>query len=116
MAKWYYKHAEREFGPVEAAELRQRAGIGELLPSDAVRRWDMQTWTPANRVKGLFETASRRASRHQRGKRQRSLRHVQQRLWAKLPLPRCKTPTSESVHQFTRRRALRSKSSKSIGQ
>lgn len=57
MANWFYKHEDREVGPVDASVLRQLAGVGALLPTDEVRRDDMPTWVSANRVKGLFASA-----------------------------------------------------------
>lgn len=58
MPKWFYKDADRENGPIETSELKHLARSGKLRPSDFVRREDMQDWTQANRIKGLFGTES----------------------------------------------------------
>jgi hypothetical protein len=56
MAKtcWFYDHDGRVNGPVNVAELRQLAALGQLLPTDRVRKEDMNRWVKAKAVKGLF--------------------------------------------------------------
>ncbi|MCH7687691.1 MAG: DUF4339 domain-containing protein [Planctomycetes bacterium] len=47
---------------MSAAQLKQLAGSGQLVPSDLVRRDDMTDWKQAGSVKGLFPTESQSTS------------------------------------------------------
>lgn len=53
--QWYYtKHGQR-FGPVDEAELRRLARMGQMMPDDLV--WNAafgDTWASASSVEGLF--------------------------------------------------------------
>jgi GYF domain 2 len=51
---WYFDHNGRLGGPVSVSQLRELAANGELLPSDRVRKEDMERWVKARVVKGLF--------------------------------------------------------------
>jgi len=56
-SKWYYHHDGQTGGPVSVAQLRQLAADGLLLPTDRVRKRDMDHWVKARAVKGLFTPA-----------------------------------------------------------
>lgn len=52
---WYYtKDGKNKNGPVTAAQLGELARSGQILPTDMVKRDDMQKWLPASQVKGIF--------------------------------------------------------------
>jgi hypothetical protein len=51
---WYYEHDGQSGGPVRVSQLRQMAAKGQLLPTDRVRKEDMDRWVKARAVKGLF--------------------------------------------------------------
>jgi len=53
--EWYYAHDGQQAGPVSAVELKQLADAGRLRPDDLVWQEGMKDWTPARKVKGLFE-------------------------------------------------------------
>jgi len=57
-AEWYYGKENKQHGPVSAAELKRLAQQGQLRPSDLVWREGMDEWTPASKVRGLFEDAA----------------------------------------------------------
>jgi hypothetical protein len=50
---WYFKKNGRQLGPVSSMQLKQLAAIGQLLPSDPVRKEESQRWVEARQVKGL---------------------------------------------------------------
>ena len=54
MAEWYYARTGKQAGPVSAADLSSLAASGQLSPIDMVWKEGMQTWMPAERIKGLF--------------------------------------------------------------
>src|SRR4051812_18187878 len=54
---WYYDHDGQVVGPVSVSELRHLAASGGLLPTDRVRKGDMDRWVKARAVKGLFAPA-----------------------------------------------------------
>ena len=54
MSNWYYIKAGQEIGPIPSADLKKLAIAGELSSYDFVRRADMQEWTSARHVQGLF--------------------------------------------------------------
>jgi hypothetical protein len=56
-SKWYYHHDGQTGGPVSVAQLQQLAADGLLLPTDRVRKEDMDRWVKARAVKGLFTPA-----------------------------------------------------------
>ncbi len=51
---WYFQIDGAEYGPFTAAELKTRAGYGQLSPQTLIRKGSSQDWVPASRVKGLF--------------------------------------------------------------
>jgi hypothetical protein len=53
--EWYYAHDGQQAGPVSALELKQLADAGKLRPDDLVWQEGMKDWSPARKVKGLFE-------------------------------------------------------------
>ncbi|NUQ63023.1 MAG: DUF4339 domain-containing protein [Pirellulales bacterium] len=53
--EWFYAKNNQRLGPVSPAELKQLAVRGDLKPDDLVWRSGMSDWTPARRIKGLFE-------------------------------------------------------------
>jgi hypothetical protein len=55
---WYFAHDGDVGGPVSVSELRELAASGKLLPSDRVRKEDMDRWVKARAVKGLFAPAA----------------------------------------------------------
>lgn len=56
--EWFYAKDNKRLGPVSPAELKQLVVRGELTGSDLVWRQGMSDWTPARRVKGLFDEAA----------------------------------------------------------
>lgn len=54
-AVWYYLKNGQRLGPVSAADLKNLATAGELVPDDPVWKEGMAGWEPARSVKGLFE-------------------------------------------------------------
>jgi hypothetical protein len=64
MAKtqWYFDHDGEVGGPISVSELRELAGNGQLLPTDRVRKEDMDRWVKARAVKGLFAPSADVAS------------------------------------------------------
>lgn len=61
---WYYEHEGQSGGPVRVSRLRQMAAKGELLPTDHVRKEDMDRWVKARAVKGLFSAEELPAESH----------------------------------------------------
>ncbi|MCL4206797.1 MAG: DUF4339 domain-containing protein [Pirellulaceae bacterium] len=59
MASWYCAIDGQECGPFSTDQLRALAQQGQLRPSDHIRRADSDSWTPAAKVRGLFESASK---------------------------------------------------------
>ncbi len=57
MAEWYIVRDEQRYGPYTAAQLKQYAGTGHLLPIDLVIKDGMKSAVPASRVNGLFLVA-----------------------------------------------------------
>jgi hypothetical protein len=57
MANWLYQKNGTKHGPIDSAKLKQLARTGELRPDDLLRRDDMQSWTKASKVQGLFGAA-----------------------------------------------------------
>ncbi len=51
---WYYGDGEQRCGPVSMEELRRLASSGQLHPDDLVWKHDMQDWTPAGQIEGVF--------------------------------------------------------------
>jgi hypothetical protein len=57
MASWYCAIDGQECGPFSTDQLRVLAQQGQLRPSDHIRRAESDAWTPAGKVRGLFEAA-----------------------------------------------------------
>jgi len=53
-SRWFYDHDGLVGGPISVTQLRQLAASGQLLPTDKVRKNDMDRWVKAQAVKGLF--------------------------------------------------------------
>ncbi len=58
MATWYCSIDGQEYGPFSVDQMRSLAQSGRLRPEHHVRRSDSGTWTPAAKVRGLFEVAT----------------------------------------------------------
>jgi hypothetical protein len=52
--EWFYQKDGQEIGPLSPADLRRLASSGQLLPTDPVRKADMDRWAKASALKGLF--------------------------------------------------------------
>lgn len=52
--QWYYSQEGQQNGPVSAAELKDLAKTGQIVPTDMVWSEGMRSWAPASSVKGLF--------------------------------------------------------------
>ena len=55
--QWFVVRGEREEGPFSGTVLKDMASSGKLLPTDMVRRGDVETARPASHIKGLFPVA-----------------------------------------------------------
>ena len=55
---WYYRHDEKQIGPILEGALRRLARKGELLPTDLVWTEGMQGWEPASKFTRLFPKPS----------------------------------------------------------
>lgn len=53
-AEWHFLKNGTQQGPVTAAQLKQLASAGSLLPSDMIWKNGLPNWVPASSVKGLF--------------------------------------------------------------
>ena len=51
---WHYQHGDEQHGPVSAAELKELAAAGKILPDNLIWKEGMETWVAARSVKGLF--------------------------------------------------------------
>jgi len=58
MKKWSYKKGDKKVGPVTTEELKQLAVDGEILPDMPIWKEGVEKPVRANRVKGLFPSAS----------------------------------------------------------
>lgn len=54
MDTWHYNNGEHSVGPIDNAELLRRVRVGEISPDDLIWGGDLQEWTPARAVPGLF--------------------------------------------------------------
>jgi len=52
--EWYYTQQGQQQGPVAAAQLKQLAVSGRLLPTDLVWKEGLANWVPASSARGLF--------------------------------------------------------------
>jgi hypothetical protein len=53
---WYYTKDGERRGPITTTELKALAKAGKLQPTDLVWREGLETWEPAGKVKGLFNS------------------------------------------------------------
>jgi len=53
--EWYAKVMGKKVGPMTGGQLKQLAVQQRLTPEDLIRKGESGSWTPANRVKGLFD-------------------------------------------------------------
>src|SRR5262245_57538558 len=53
-ANWYIARDKQKYGPYPAAQMRQMAAAGQLVPQDMVLREGQPRWVEAASVKGLF--------------------------------------------------------------
>lgn len=56
-SQWYISRGGQRVGPLDAAQLKQMAGNGQLQPTDHVWREGMAEWAQAKQVKGLFASS-----------------------------------------------------------
>jgi len=56
--EWYIQRDGQRFGPYTAAQLKQMAGTGQVLPVDMVSKGDGGPAKPASQIKGLFAPSS----------------------------------------------------------
>ena len=52
--EWYYQGENGSFGPIDSADLKSFAAIGEITPTTLVRKGNDGEWVTAKNVKGLF--------------------------------------------------------------
>src|SRR4051794_2703415 len=53
--QWYFsRDGKTKSGPVSAAQLKELARSGRLVPTDQLWREGLTQWMPATKVKGLF--------------------------------------------------------------
>lgn len=52
--EWIVRVEDREYGPVDMETLREWKAEGRLLPTNDARRADVDTWTTAAEIPGLF--------------------------------------------------------------
>jgi hypothetical protein len=53
-SRYYYRHNNKQFGPVSAEELKAAGTSGGLAPDDLVWKEGQPSWIPAAKVRGLF--------------------------------------------------------------
>ena len=53
--QWYYSQQGQQFGPMSTLQIKKLATAGELQPSDLLWKEGLESWIPANRLKGLFD-------------------------------------------------------------
>lgn len=51
--EWYYAKGGEKYGPVSAAEIRELAATGRLLPDDLIWTEGMEDWVAARRAPGM---------------------------------------------------------------
>src|SRR5438046_10729020 len=60
--EWILRVQGKEYGPVEVDTLREWKMEGRLLPANEARRTDVQRWTTAADIPGLFESVDTAAA------------------------------------------------------
>jgi hypothetical protein len=60
--EWYYTRQGQQQGPVAAAQLKQLAAAGQLLPTDLVWKEGLANWVAASSARGLFPPMSARTA------------------------------------------------------
>jgi hypothetical protein len=61
--EWIVRVQGKEYGPVDIETLREWKGEGRVLPTNEARRTDVDLWTTAADIPGLFESADIGAGR-----------------------------------------------------
>jgi hypothetical protein len=54
--EWFIRVHEKDYGPADLALLREWRNEGRILPTNPARRVDLDQWTTAAEIPGLFET------------------------------------------------------------
>lgn len=54
MADWFYSQNGQQQGPISFEALRQRAGAGQVQPTDMVWTTGMAAWQPSGQIAALF--------------------------------------------------------------
>jgi hypothetical protein len=58
LEQWYYAHAQQEYGPFSAAQMKECAASGQIQPGDEVWKQGLTWRVSATKVKGLFAPAA----------------------------------------------------------
>ena len=111
--QWYYRDSGREFGPMTAQDLRNKALSGQIRPETHVRKGAEGNWILAQQVRGLFDmpTSSDKAALPPDPKDQdamswlndaESIRTTLSAGEAEDEVYSLATPTTETTHPFHR--------------
>lgn len=57
--EWFVTKGDKTYGPFTSAQLKELASTGKIKPDTLIRMGSDGKWTPAERVKGLFDSPSR---------------------------------------------------------
>lgn len=52
--QWFYSQEGQQYGPMSTLQIKNLATAGELQPNDLLWKEGLESWIPANRLKGLF--------------------------------------------------------------
>jgi hypothetical protein len=58
MSEWILRVQGKEYGPVDLKTLREWKGEGRVIPTNPARRTDVEAWTSAVEIPGLFDRAA----------------------------------------------------------
>src|SRR3981081_1879716 len=58
MSEWILRVQGKEYGPVDLKTLREWKGEGRVIPTNPARRTDVEAWTSAVDIPGLFDRAA----------------------------------------------------------
>lgn len=66
MASWMVRRGDKKFGPLSTEVLKEKAGAGQLMPSDLVKQVGHLEWRAAANIRGLFsgEVVQQAAAAH----------------------------------------------------
>ena len=53
--QWFYSQEGQQYGPNSTLQIKKLATAGELQPNDLLWKEGLESWIPANRLKGLFD-------------------------------------------------------------